>query len=50
MSERYWLVHPNGGRQLIDPQQFDVERLAEQVQQIGGRLIVERESYREAGV
>jgi hypothetical protein len=19
MSERYWLVHPNGGRQLIDP-------------------------------
>jgi hypothetical protein len=48
MSERYWLVHPNGGRQLIDPRQFDVEGLAEQVQQIGGRLIVERDSYREA--
>lgn len=48
MSERYWLVHPNGGRQLIDPQQFDVERLADQVQQIGGRLIVERDAYREA--
>ena len=29
MPERYWLVHPNGGRQLIDPQQFDLDRLAE---------------------
>lgn len=43
MSERYWLVHPNGGRQLIDPHQFDVERLAEQARLIGGRLVVEEE-------
>jgi hypothetical protein len=43
MSERYWLVHPNGGRQLIDPHQFDVERLAAEAQILGGRLVVERE-------
>src|SRR5689334_20041324 len=49
MSERYWLVHPNGGRQLIDPQQFDVDRLAEQAKLLGGRLVVERDSYRSAG-
>lgn len=44
MSERarYWLVHPNGGRQLIDPHQFDVERLAEQARLLGGRLVVEK--------
>ena len=41
MSERYWLVHPNGGRQLIDPRQFDIERLAEQARMVGGQLIVE---------
>jgi hypothetical protein len=41
MPERYWLVHPNGGRQLIDPRQFDLSRLAEQARQLGGRLIVE---------
>lgn len=40
---RYWLVHPNGGRQLIDPRQFDLERLAERARQVGGRLIVEGE-------
>jgi hypothetical protein len=43
MSERYWLVHPNGGRQLIDPLQFDVARLAEQATFLGGRLVVERD-------
>lgn len=43
MTERYWLIHPNGGRQLIDPRQFDLKRLAEQAQQIGGRLVVERD-------
>ncbi|MBX6312962.1 MAG: hypothetical protein IRY99_08620 [Isosphaeraceae bacterium] len=42
MPDRYWLIHPNGGRQLIDPQHFDVETLAVQAQQIGGRLVVER--------
>jgi hypothetical protein len=48
MSERYWLVHPNGGRQLIDPNQFDVDRLAEQAQLLGGRLVVEGDAYRAA--
>jgi hypothetical protein len=43
MSERYWLVHPNGGRQLIDPHQFDLDRLAEHARRIGGRLVVEDE-------
>lgn len=42
MSERYWLVHPNGGRQLIDPRQFDLTRLAEQARLLGGRLVIER--------
>ncbi|HEX8198990.1 MAG TPA: hypothetical protein VF590_00780 [Isosphaeraceae bacterium] len=41
MPERYWLVHPNGGRQLIDPKHFDLERLAEQARRLGGRLVVE---------
>lgn len=45
MSQRYWLIHPNGGRQLIDPRQFDLERLAEQAQQTGGRLIVEADEH-----
>jgi hypothetical protein len=49
MSERYWLVHPNGGRQLIDPHEFDVERLAEQAKLLGGRLVVERDHYRATG-
>jgi hypothetical protein len=44
MPERYWLVHPNGGRQLIDPRQFDLDRLAEQARRIGGRLVVESET------
>ena len=44
MSERYWLVHPNGGRQLIDPRQFDIARLAEQARRVGGRLVVEAEA------
>jgi hypothetical protein len=41
MPERYWLVHPNGGRQLIDPRQFDLDRLAEQARRVGGLLVVE---------
>lgn len=41
MPERYWLVHPNGGRQLIDPFRFDLARLAEQARQAGGKLVVE---------
>jgi hypothetical protein len=41
MPERYWLVLPNGGRQRIDPGQFDLDRLAEQARRLGGRLVVE---------
>ena len=44
MPERYWLVHPNGGRQLIDPRQFDLDRLAEQARRVGGLLVVESDS------
>ena len=44
MSERYWLVHANGGRQLIDPCQFDLERLSEQMRALGGRLVIEHET------
>ena len=49
MPERYWLVQPNGGRQLIDPAQFDLARLAEQVRRRGGRLVVEAEPAPLAG-
>jgi hypothetical protein len=42
--ERYWLVYPNGGRQLIDPRQFDLEQVAEKARRIGGRLVVESET------
>ena len=40
-AERYWLVHPNGGRQLIDPRRFDLEGLSEKARKNGGRLFVE---------
>lgn len=42
LMERYWVVTPNGGRQLIDPAQFDLARLSEDVRRFGGRLVVER--------
>jgi hypothetical protein len=41
MTERYWLIHPNGGRQRIDPTRFDLDELAEQARRIGGRLVIE---------
>jgi hypothetical protein len=44
MAERYWLIYPNGGRQLIDPRQFDLTRLAEKAKLLGGRLVTESES------
>jgi hypothetical protein len=44
MPDRYWLVHPNGGRQLVDPHQLDLDRLAEHARRIGGELVVEGET------
>jgi hypothetical protein len=41
MSDQYWLVLPNGGRQRIDPGQFDLDLLAEQARRVGGWLVVE---------
>jgi hypothetical protein len=41
-TERYWLVHANGSRQLIDPREFDIGTLTEQARRIGGRLVLER--------
>jgi hypothetical protein len=43
MSQRYWLIYPNGGRQLIDPRQFDLARLAAKARQVGGRLEIEND-------
>lgn len=45
MPERYWLIHPNGGRQLIDPRQFDLNRLVEQARLSGARLVVENDNH-----
>ena len=44
MPERYWLVHSNGGRQLIDPGQFDLNDLAERARRVGGRLVIESQT------
>ncbi len=41
-SVQYWLIHANGGRQLIDADQFNLDSLAEQAKRVGGRLVVER--------
>ena len=41
MTERYWLVLPNGGRQQIDPDHFDLDAMAARAQRIGGRIVVE---------
>jgi hypothetical protein len=41
MQKRYWLVHPHGGWQLIDPREFDLNHLAEQARKMGGRLVAE---------
>ncbi len=38
---RYWLVLPSGGRQLIDPREFDLARVAEQAERVGARLVLE---------
>jgi len=41
MTERYWLVGPDGDRRPIDPTRCDLERLAERARRSGGRLIIE---------
>lgn len=41
MAERFWLVLPNGGRQLIDPNQFDMTSVAEHARRLGARLVSE---------
>lgn len=41
MHQTYWLVLPNGGRQLIDPAHFDLDAMAERARRIGGKIIVE---------
>src|SRR5262245_35186577 len=43
MPDRYWLIHPNGARQLIDPAQFDLDRVAAMASRMGGELVPERE-------
>jgi hypothetical protein len=40
--ERVWLIHANGGRQLIDPRHFDMDALTHQASRVGGKLVVER--------
>lgn len=41
MPERYWLVLPNGARQLIDPDVFDLASVEERARRVGGRLVLE---------
>lgn len=41
MTETYWLVLPNGGRQLIDPAHFDLDAMAERARRIGAKIVVE---------
>jgi hypothetical protein len=47
-TKRYWLVHPNGGRQLIDPKRFNLKRLAESARALGGEIQVETVASRVA--
>ena len=42
MTMRYWLELPNGGRQLIDPDEFDLDEVAGRAEKLGGRLVAER--------
>jgi len=44
MTERYWLVRPNGERMPIDPTRSDWERLVEQAVRLGGRIEIEDQS------
>ncbi len=41
MPLRYWLLHANGTRQLIDPNLFDLQEVAEDARREGGELLVE---------
>ncbi len=40
MTEQYWLIHPNGGRQWIDPRCFELSEVADQAERVGGVLMV----------
>lgn len=42
MPELYWLVHPNGTRQRIDPRRFDLAWIAGRAAALGAELVVER--------
>lgn len=44
MTERFWLVHANGGRQLIDPRHFDLVQVSDQADRVGGVLMIESSS------
>ncbi|MDE2507835.1 MAG: hypothetical protein KGM43_11535 [Planctomycetota bacterium] len=44
--ECYWIVHPNGYKQRIDPGDFDLAALAARARKMGGELIVERPGAR----
>jgi hypothetical protein len=41
MTPRYWMILPNGARQLIDPLRFDLASVEERARRIGGRLELE---------
>lgn len=45
--ERYWLIHPNGGKQLIDLRKFDLDWIAAKARSIGGRIMIEGETSTE---
>jgi len=41
MPLTYWFVGPDGDRRPVDPTRSDLDRLAEQADRSGGRLVVE---------
>ena len=49
MSERYWMIHGNGGRQQIDPACFDLAEVADQADRVGGSLVIESATCSLAG-
>jgi hypothetical protein len=41
MTPRYWMILPNGARQLIDPLRFDLASVEERARRVGGRIELE---------